>query len=185
MRFDATPLAGAFIIELTQIADGRGFFARAFCGRSFAEQGLESVMVQANVSYNRRAGTLRGMHYQVAPSEEAKLVRCTRGAVHDVIVDLRPTSPTYLQHLAVVLSGENRRSLYVPPMFAHGFQTLEDDAEVSYLVSAGHDPTAERGVRYDDPRLGIHWPLPVSAISGKDAAWPDLAADDPFGRQGG
>ncbi len=171
MTFEATGLSGAYVIELDAYRDERGFFARAFCQRTFAERGLESVMVQGNLSFNLEAGTLRGMHYQVAPAEEAKLVRCTRGAIFDVIIDLRPSSPTYLRHVGVELSADNRRALYVPPLFAHGFQTLEDDAEVSYLVSAFHDPSAERGVRYDDPTFAISWPLPVAVTSAKDAGW--------------
>ena len=177
MVFDATRLDGAYVLMLQEQADERGSFARAYCQRAFAEHGLESVMVQANVSLNHRAGTLRGMHYQVAPSEEAKLVRCTRGSIVDVIVDLRPGSPTYLEHLAVELSAANRHALYVPPMCAHGFLTLEDDTEVSYLVSAFYDPDSERGVRYDDEAFGIPWPRPVAVISPKDASWPSFDQD--------
>lgn len=175
MIFVATDLRDAYVIELDAYRDERGFFARAFCQRTFAEHGLESVMVQGNLSFNHKAGTVRGMHYQVAPAEEAKLVRCTRGSIFDVIIDLRPSSKTYLEHVGVELSAENRRALYVPPMFAHGFQALEDDAEVSYLVSGYHDPSAERGVRYDDARFGIAWPMPVTVISPKDSSWPDYS----------
>ena len=174
MTFEATNLSGALVIDLDPYRDERGFFARVYCQRTFAEHGLESVMVQGNLSFNHKAGTLRGMHYQVMPAEEAKLVRCTRGAIFDVIVDLRPGSPTYLQHVGVELTADNRRALYVPPMFAHGFQTLEDDTEVSYLVSASHDPSAERGVRHDDATIAISWPRPVTVISPKDASWPLL-----------
>jgi dTDP-4-dehydrorhamnose 3,5-epimerase len=172
MIFEATRIDGAYVLKMTEHADERGSFGRAYCQRTFAEHGLEPVMVQGNVSLNHKAGTLRGMHYQVAPSEEAKLVRCTRGSIVDVIVDLRPGSPTYLEHLAVELSASNRHALYVPPMCAHGFLTLEDDTEVSYLVSGFYDPGAERGVRYDDETFGIHWPRPVTVISPKDASWP-------------
>ena len=174
MIFEATNLEGAYVLKLREHADERGSFARAYCQRAFAEHGLESVMVQANVSLNHKAGTLRGMHYQVAPSEEAKLVRCTRGSIVDVIVDLRPASPTFLEYLAVELSAANRHALYVPPMCAHGFLTLEDDTEVSYLVSAFYDPSSERGVRYDDDAFGIAWPRSVAVISPKDASWPDF-----------
>ena len=174
MTFETTSLEGAFVLKLQEHADERGSFARVYCQRAFAEHGLEASMVQANVSVNHKAGTLRGMHFQVAPSEEAKLVRCTRGSIVDVIVDLRPTSATYMQHLAVELSAANRHALYVPPMCAHGFLTLEDDTEVTYLVSAFYDPHAERGLRYNDEAIGIEWPRPVTVISPKDASWPTL-----------
>ena len=177
MVFDDTAVDGAMVIRLREHADERGSFARAYCQRTFAEHGLESVMVQANVSLNHKAGTLRGMHYQVAPSLEAKLVRCTRGSIVDVIVDLRPGSPTYLDHIAVELSAANRHALYVPPMCAHGFLTLEDDTEVSYLVSAAYDPASERGVRFDDEAFGIAWPRSVAVISPKDASWPNFERD--------
>jgi len=178
VRFEETPLAGAFVIELEPHADDRGFFARAYCAREFEEHGLEPRVVQANLSYNRSKGTLRGMHYQAPPAGEAKLVRCIRGAIHDVIVDLRPDSPTYLQHVGVDLTAENRRALFVPALFAHGFQTLEDEVEVFYQVSEFYTPGAERGLRHDDPALGISWPLEVSEISDKDRSW-DLLETDP------
>lgn len=171
MRFEETPLTGAFVIEIEPHADDRGFFARTYCAREFEEHGLETRVVQANLSYNRSKGTLRGMHYQAPPAGEAKLVRCIRGAIHDVIVDLRPDSPTYLQHVGVDLTAENRRALFVPALFAHGFQTLEDEVEVFYQVSEFYTPGAERGLRHDDPALGISWPLPVSEISDKDRSW--------------
>lgn len=174
MKFLNTRLPGAFIIELERREDSRGFFGRAFCTDEFAFNGLNSSIAQSNISFNYRRGTLRGMHYQIAPAAETKLVRCTRGAIHDVIVDLRPGSPTYLQHLAVELSEENRRALYIPEMFAHGYQALVDGTEVIYQVSAAYSPDCERGIRYDDPALGIDWPIPVTAISEKDAAWPPL-----------
>ena len=179
MNIEATPLQDAYVIDLNAHRDERGFFARTFCRRRFSELGLENEMVQGNLSFNHKAGTVRGMHYQVAPAEEAKLVRCTRGSIFDVIIDLRPTSPTYMQHIGVELSAENRRSLYVPPMFAHGFQTLVDDTEVSYLVSGFHDPSAERGVRFDDTRFGITWPMPATVISPKDASWPSYVPRRP------
>ena len=174
MIISTTPLEGPAIIDLELKQDERGFFARSFDRKSFAAAGLEPVVEQCNVSFNHRAGTLRGMHFQVAPATEAKLVRCTAGAVLDIIVDVREGSPTYLQHVAVELSAENRRSLYVPPMFAHGYQTLVDGAEVTYQVSEAYTPGTERGLRHDDPALGLSWPLAVSTISSKDASWPLL-----------
>ena len=178
MIFEATRLRDAYVIDVEAHRDERGLFARTFCQRRFAERGLHDAMVQGNLSFNNAAGTLRGMHFQVAPAEEAKLVRCTRGSIFDVIIDLRPSSPTYLEHVGVELSADNRRALYVPPMFAHGFQTLQEDTEVSYLVSGFYDPSAERGVRFDDPRFGIAWPLPVAVVSPKDAAWPTYVEDE-------
>ena len=177
MRFEETPLAGAFVIELEPHADDRGFFARTYCAREFTEHELEPRVVQANLSYNRSKGTLRGMHYQAPPAGEAKLVRCIRGAIHDVIVDLRRDSPTYLQHVGVDLTAESRRALFVPALFAHGFQTLEDEVEVFYQVSEFYTPDAERGLRHDDPALGISWPLPVKEISDKDRSWDLLDTD--------
>jgi dTDP-4-dehydrorhamnose 3,5-epimerase len=154
--------------------DSRGFFARTFCTNEFAEQGLVSTFVQCSVSFNRKRGTLRGMHYQLPPATEAKLVRCTAGSLYDVIVDLRPGSPTYLRHIGVELSARNRRALYVPEMFAHGFQSLEDETEVFYQISEFFVPDKSTGLRYDDPKLGIKWPLPVAVISEKDERWPLL-----------
>ena len=174
MIITTTALAGPAIIDLELREDDRGFFARSFDRAEFAAAGLEPVVEQCNVSFNHRAGTLRGMHFQVAPATEAKLVRCTAGAVLDIIVDVREGSPTYLQHVAVELTAANRRSLYVPPMFAHGYQTLVDGAEVTYQVSEAYTPGTERGLRHDDPALGLSWPLPVSTISDKDASWPLL-----------
>lgn len=185
MRFTETPLAGAFVIELEPCEDERGFFARTFCRREFEALGLRAAVAQGNVSYNHRKGTLRGMHWQAAPAAEPKLVRCTRGAIHDVIVDLRPGSPTYLRHFAVELTGENWRSLYVPDLFAHGYLTLTDGAEVSYLVGEFYAPGHERGLRYDDPALGIEWPGAVEVISDKDRAWPLLGAGAPSPAMGG
>ncbi len=172
MRFIETRLAGAFTVDLEPRVDARGFFARTFCAREFADHGLKPVTAQSNLSFNHREGTLRGMHYQLPPAAEAKLVRCTRGAIHDVIVDLRPESPTYLAHIGVELSEENRHALYVPELFGHGYQALTDGAEVIYQVSEFYTPGEERGLRYDDPALGIEWPLPVSVISEKDGSWP-------------
>ncbi|MFC4637093.1 dTDP-4-dehydrorhamnose 3,5-epimerase [Deinococcus hohokamensis] len=177
MIFTETALRGAFIIDVQAREDERGMFARTFCQQEFAAHGLKVEVAQCNLSVNHRAGTLRGLHYQLAPAAETKLVRCTRGAVLDVIVDLRPESPTYLEHVAVELSEHNRRALYVPELFAHGYQALTDGAEVTYQVGEFYTPGYERGLRYDDPRLGIAWPLPVSTISEKDAAWPLLASE--------
>ncbi len=172
MIFHETGVQGVYVIELELRSDERGFVARSYCANEFAEHGLEPAVVQANVSFNHKAGTLRGMHYQVPPAAETKLVRCTSGAIHDVIVDLRPDSPTYLQHVAVDLTAENRLALFVPRMFAHGYQTLTDGAEVTYQVSEFYTPGMERGIRYDDPALGIRWPRDVAVISEKDRSWP-------------
>ena len=174
MKITTTSLRGVAVIDLERKQDDRGFFARTFDRKEFADAGLEPLVEQCNLSVNHRAGTLRGMHYQVAPATEAKLVRCTAGAIVDMIVDVRPDSPTYLQHYAIELTAENRRALYVPPMFAHGYQALTDGAEVVYQVSEAYTPGTERGLRHDDPALGLSWPLPVSVISPKDAAWPLL-----------
>lgn len=172
MIFTETHLKGAFIIDLEERRDHRGFFARTFCAREFEAHGLKPMVAQANLSFNHRRGTLRGLHFQRPPAAETKLVRCTAGAIHDVIVDLRPESPTYLQHVGVELSAANRRALYVPEMFAHGYITLTDGAEVIYQVGEFYTPGAEGGLRWDDPALGIDWPVAVEVISEKDAAWP-------------
>ena len=176
MLFTESPLPGAFVIDLQQRSDERGFFARSFCAAEFEAHGLTPAVAQCNLSFNHRRGTLRGMHYQTAPATEAKLVRCTRGAIYDVIVDLRPHSPTYMRHFGVELSEENRRALYVPEMFAHGYQALTDGAEVAYQVSQAYTPGCERGLRYDDPTLGIAWPIAVTTISEKDRTWPLIEA---------
>ena len=174
MIFTETPLAGAFVLDLEPIRDDRGFFARMFDAKQFEEHGMRPLVAQCNVSYNHLKGTLRGMHMQLPPATEPKLVRCIHGAIHDVIVDMRPESPTYLQHFGIELSAENRRQLYVPDMFAHGYLTLTDHAEVAYQVGEFYSPGHERGVRHDDPALGIEWPIPVTVISPKDASWPLL-----------
>jgi dTDP-4-dehydrorhamnose 3,5-epimerase len=176
LRFAETGLEDAFLLELERFEDERGFFARTFDAAEFAERGLNAAVAQTSVSRNRRRGTLRGMHYQVPPAAEAKLVRCTRGAIWDVIVDLREESPSCLRHFGVELSAEAGNALYVPELFAHGFQTLADDTEVSYQISEYFAPEHARGFRYDDPAVGIVWPLPVSVIAEKDRAWPDLAS---------
>jgi dTDP-4-dehydrorhamnose 3,5-epimerase len=174
VKFTATKFPDAFIIEPEPNEDSRGFFARTFCARKFSQRGLASEFVQCSVSLSRARGTIRGLHFQGPKSLEAKLVRCTAGALRDVIVDVRPESSTYLQHLEVELTSRNRRALYVPPMFAHGFQTLEDNTEVFYQMSEFYSPDAAGGVRYNDPKLNIKWPLPVSTLSEKDANWPLL-----------
>jgi dTDP-4-dehydrorhamnose 3,5-epimerase len=175
MIFTPTELKDATIIDIEPFQDERGFFARTWCQREFAEHGLVANVVQANSSHNRHRGTLRGMHFQRAPHAETKLVRVVRGAIYDVIIDLRPESPTFKGWVGIELTAENRRALYVPEGCAHGFQTLADDTEVMYQVSAFYAPGAEGGVRHDDPAFAIRWPLPVSVISPKDAAWPDFA----------
>lgn len=174
MRFLETPLAGAFLIECDRYADARGFFARLWCRREFEAHGLVTDFPQGNLSVNDKAGTLRGLHYQRAPHAEVKVIRCTRGALYDVIVDLRPNSPTYMRWHAVVLNAEDHRALYIPQGFAHGFQTTVDRTEAQYMVSAYYAPQAEGGLRYDDPALNIRWPLPISVISDKDKSWPTI-----------
>jgi dTDP-4-dehydrorhamnose 3,5-epimerase len=174
MRFTETKLAGAFVIDPVRQEDERGFFSRTFCMREFEEHGLKPVVAQANVSFNTVGGTVRGMHYQVPPATETKLIRCTRGGIYDVIVDMRPDSRTYLEHIGVELTADNGRALYVPEMFAHGYQALTDATEVSYLVSEFYAPGHERGLRFDDPALGIEWPLPATVVSSKDSSWPLL-----------
>jgi dTDP-4-dehydrorhamnose 3,5-epimerase len=175
MIFTEIGLKGAYVIELEKLEDDRGFFARGYCSNEFASHGLASQVVQSNVSFNFRKATLRGMHYQVMPYREAKLVRCTRGAIYDVIIDLRPGSQTFQQWLGVELMAENYRMLYVPEGFAHGFQTLEDRTEVIYHVSEFYTPKAEQGIRFNDPAFKIRWPLEVQIISQKDKSWPDFS----------
>lgn len=174
MKFTPTELPGAHLVEIEPIADERGFFARAWDGAAFAAHGLDPALAQCNISFNRRKGTLRGMHYQAAPHGEAKLVRCTMGALLDVIVDLRPDSPTYTRHVAVELTAANRRALFVPEGLAHGFQTLVDETEVFYQMSRAFVAGAGRGVRWDDPTFGIAWPEAERIISERDRLWPDF-----------
>ena len=174
MIFNAAGLEGAWVVELERREDERGFFARSWSPTEFAAHGLNPGLVECDVSFNHRRGTIRGLHYQVAPHEQAKLVRCTAGAIWDCIVDLRPDSPTRTRWAAFELSAENRRALYVPEGFAHGFQTLVDGAEVAYQMTSVHAPEAERGVRWDDPAFGIEWPEPVSLISARDGGFPDF-----------
>ena len=178
MIFTETKLKGAYIIDLDRTEDGRGFFARAFCQKEFEAHGLKPTIAQANIAFNHRKGTLRGMHFQFPPAAESKLVRCTRGAILDIIVDLRPESPTYLDHVAVELSEDNYRALYVPERFAHGYQVLRDKTETSYQVGEFYTPGREGGLMYNDPRLGLKWPLPVSVISDKDKSWQLLAGQE-------
>lgn len=175
MRFIAMRLAGLWLVEPEPLRDERGFFARTWCEREFREHGLDSRLVQCNISFNQKRGTLRGMHYQVAPYEETKLVSCTQGSIYDVAVDLRPGSVTFRQWVGIVLSVENRRMLYIPAGFAHGFITLEDQSTVFYQMSEFYHAEAARGVRWNDPALGIEWPIPVAVISDKDRSYPDLA----------
>jgi dTDP-4-dehydrorhamnose 3,5-epimerase len=174
MIFHETKLAGAFIVELDRKSDHRGFFARSFCAQEFKNHGIDFHPAQANISHSNLKGTLRGMHYQGPPVSETKFIRCIRGAVWDVIVDMRPDSPTYMEHIGVELSAENGTAIYVPDMFAHGNQALTDDVELFYLMGGPYTPGFERGARYDDPALGIQWPLPVSVIDRKDQDWPTL-----------
>lgn len=186
MLITETSLKGAFLIDIEQHQDTRGFFARTFCQKEFSDRvgaasrreatppeyrGLKPTIAQCNVAFNYKKGTLRGMHYQVAPATEVKLVRCIHGAIYDVIIDLRPESPTYKLHIGVELTAENHRALYVPEMFAHGYQTLTDDAEVVYQMSEFYAPDYQRGLRYDDPSFGIEWALPITEISDKDISW--------------
>jgi dTDP-4-dehydrorhamnose 3,5-epimerase len=175
MNFAELSLPGAYVIDLEPIGDERGFFARMLCQEEFGKHGLDMKIVQANVSYSAERGTLRGLHYQIPPHGENKLIRCVRGAVFDVMVDLRPDSPTYLAWEGVELSAQNRRMAYVPEGFAHGFLTLTDDCEVLYPVTAAYAPSAERGLRYDDPSIDIEWPATVRVVSKKDQSWPLLS----------
>ena len=175
MDFVETPLAGAYLIDIQMRTDERGFFARTYCQREFAAHGLAQTLAQCNMAYNARAGTLRGMHWRAPESPEAKLVRVTRGAILDVIVDLRPDSPTFLKHIAVELTAQNHRALYVPEHFAHGFQTLVDDTEVFYQMSAFYEPAHDRGARWNDPAFGIAWPSAEPILHARDRAYPDFA----------
>lgn len=174
MKFTETPLKGAYIVELEKRGDDRGFFARFFCEREFQQHGLCSRFVQINTSFSRVKGTLRGMHYQLAPKAEDKIFRCLRGAIFDAIIDLRPDSPTFLKHFTIELTAENRTMLYVPKGFAHGFITLEPDTEILYPVTEFYAPDCERVIRYNDPKFGIHWPVEPAVISDKDRTQADF-----------
>ena len=178
MIFTETKLKGAFIIDVKRLEDERGFFGRAFCQKEFEAHGLSNEVRQTNVSYNKKKGTLRGMHMQLAPNEESKLVRCTRGAIYDVIIDMRPDSETYKQWVGVELTADNYRMLFVPEGFAHGFITLEDNTDVTYQVTEFYTPGAEQGIRWNDPAFNIEWPIEPVVISEKDQAHPDFV-DEP------
>jgi dTDP-4-dehydrorhamnose 3,5-epimerase len=172
MRFTPTPIAGAMVVDPEPHADARGRFMRAWCAREFSAHGIDFVPLQANMGFNRVKGVVRGMHFQVAPALEGKLVRCTRGAIFDVLVDLRPDSSTYLRWHGVELSADNGRMLYVPERCAHGYQALCDDTEMHYMTSAYYTADTVRGVRFDDPALNIQWPLAIAAVSDQDRSWP-------------
>jgi dTDP-4-dehydrorhamnose 3,5-epimerase len=174
MIFLPTGIPGVHVIEIKKITDDRGFFARSWCQRELEAQGLKAGFVQSNVGFSHKKGTVRGMHYQLSPHAEVKLVCCTRGAIHDVGVDLRPDSPTFKKSFGIELSAENHKLLYLPEGTAHGYQTLTDDAEFVYFTTAFYEPSAARGARYDDPAFGIAWPLPASVISHADQSWPDF-----------
>jgi dTDP-4-dehydrorhamnose 3,5-epimerase len=175
MHFFDTALDGARLIEIEPAYDERGFFSRTFCAKEFAAQNLETNFVQHSLSYSAARGTLRGMHYQAAPHSEVKVVNCIRGAIWDVIIDLRLQSPTYRRWQGFELTAENHDQLYIPAGFAHGFQTLSDETELHYLISTFYEPSAARGLRFDDRAFAIRWPLPIAVISAKDLAWPDFA----------
>lgn len=174
MIFTETKLAGAYLIQPELKTDERGFFARVWCQQEFQAQELESNLVQCNISYNKIKGTLRGMHYQITPYQEVKLVRCTQGAIYDIIIDLRPDSPTFKQWLGIELTASNRYLLYIPKGFAHGFQTLTDDTEVFYQMSQFYQPEAARGIRWNDPSFDLSWLVPITIISEKDKHYPDF-----------
>jgi len=176
MIFTETQLNGAYVIEIKKLEDARGFFSRVWCKNEFEAHGLIPDIVQINTSLSKKKGTLRGMHYQVEPNQESKIIRCTKGSIYDVIIDLRPKSPTYKKWLGIELTAENYKMLYVPEDFAHGFQTLEDDTEVVYQVSQFYSPQSEQGVRYNDPAFGIRWPIDVQVITDKDKNWADYTA---------
>jgi dTDP-4-dehydrorhamnose 3,5-epimerase len=183
MIFTETKLKGSFLIDIERREDSRGFFARAFCQNEFESHGLKPIIAQANVAFSRQKGTLRGMHFQFPPAAETKLVRCTRGAILDIIVDLRPESPTYLEHVAVELNEDNCRALYVPERFAHGYQVLRDNTDTSYQVGEFYTPGCEGGLVHNDPRLALEWPLPVTVISDKDCQWKRLDEQEEAIRQ--
>lgn len=178
MIFRELELSGAYEIGIEKKTDDRGFFARTWCSREFAPLGLTTAFVQGSISVNEVAGTLRGLHFQQAPHGEAKLIRCTRGAIYDVVVDLRPGSPSFLRWVGLDLTATSYRALYIPAGIAHGFQTLHDNTEIFYEISDFYEPSAAAGIRHDDPSLGIPWPKPVSRISAADRSWPTLAELD-------
>ena len=176
MRFVETPLAGAYVVEIEPLEDERGFFARSWCREEFGARGLSAILAQCSISFSKARGTLRGMHYQASPFEEAKLVRCTAGAVYDVILDLRADSTTFKRWFAAELTTANRKMLYVPEGFAHGFQTLEDNSEVFYQISEFYRQGYARGVRWNDPAFGITWPAGEKIISERDRSFPDFTS---------
>jgi len=178
MIFTETHLKGAYIVDIEKLEDERGFFARSWCRREFEAHGLNPQLVQCNISFNARKETMRGMHYQVKPYEEAKLIRCTMGSIYDVIIDIHPGSPSFKQHLGVILSPENRKMLYIPEGFAHGFLTLEDNTEVFYQMSEFYAPDHARGFRWNDPAFGIEWPANVHIISDRDRDYPDFIFEE-------
>ena len=179
MIFTQTKLKGAFVIDIERREDSRGFFARAFCQYEFEANGLNPSIAQVNIAFNHQQGTLRGMHFQFPPAAETKFVRCTRGAILDIIVDLRPESPTYLHNIAVELTEDNCRALYVPERFAHGYQVLRDNTETSYQVGEFYTPGSEGGLLYNDPRLALQWTLPITIVSERDQAWTRLDEQEP------
>ena len=174
MKFTETKLKGAFIVEIKQLEDERGFFGRSWCKHEMEEHGLNGNIAQANTSFSKKKGTMRGIHFQRHPNEETKIIRCTKGAIYDVIVDLRKDSPTFMQWIGVELTEDNYKMVYVPENFGHGFLTLKDNSEVYYLVTNFYTPSAEGGIRYNDPALNINWPVPVTVVSEKDRSHPDL-----------
>lgn len=174
MIFTETNLKGAFVVEIKQLSDDRGFFGRSWCKREMEEHGLKGNVVQANTSFSKKKGTIRGFHFQKHPHEETKLIRCTKGAIYDVIIDLREESPTYLQWIGVELTEDNYKMVYVPENFAHAFITLTDNCEVYYLVTNPYTPNAEGGIRFDDPLFNVQWPVPVEVVSDKDKSFPDF-----------
>ena len=178
MKFTETSLTGSVVVEIEQRVDARGFFARSWCAQEFAEKGLPENMVQSSISFNLKAGTLRGMHYSVFPAEESKLIRCTKGSIYDVIVDLRRGSDTYLNHFAITLSEQNHTALFIPPGFAHGFLTLEEYTEILYMMNDYYKPDCTRGCRWNDPLFNIPWPNEIKVIDERDRTYPDFTIEE-------
>ncbi len=176
MKFEKTNIEGALLVRAEPFRDDRGHFARAYCAEEFAETGANYSFVQTNISGNIAAGTMRGLHYQTSPSEEAKFLRCITGAVFDIMLDMRPASPTYLNSFGVTLTSDSMDGILIPPMVAHGYLALRDGAEVLYMSSHVFDPSREEGVRFDDPAIKVEWPMPVQHVSEKDLSWPDISA---------
>lgn len=175
MKFNNTGIDELYTVDINRLEDERGFFGRVFCSQEFDEMNLESSVCQANISYNKVAGTLRGMHYQKSPFQETKFIRCISGSIYDVVIDLRKDSPTYCQSFGVELNDKNRTALFVPKDFAHGFVTLQDDTEVIYMVSQSYVPNAEEGIRWNDPLFSLDWPIEPIVVSSKDNSWPDFS----------